>query len=331
MPDTFTSLSDLHLPEAASEMIVQASIKKSRIFGTGAMVDVRSIVAPTPSAGDVIVPFWTVPSASAQILDEGSTLEVLKVGGGKQKSPVLGRAFVLGSTDLSVVMSGADPVRALVDRLGEMWGPEYDRAAIASMLGFTSGTSSGASMAGNVLDISGASGEAAYLDADSAIDAAGLLGEDADALAFAIMHPSVRDWLKKQDLIATFLPSEGGGPVTLYQDKRVIVTNQATVTGAGADRVFRTMFVGAGAIGFAQADAKVPLETERRAAAGGGQEVVYSRNHFFCHPFGAAWQPGNGVPAKDSPSDAELGAGANWRRVYEGQNVRLATCVHKIG
>lgn len=329
--DEFTSLADLHLPESAAQMVVQESIKRSRIFGSGAMANISQIVTVTPSAGTVNVPFWSIPSHSAQILDEGTDLEVAKIGGGKQVAPVQGRAFVLGNTDLSVVMSGADPVRAIAERLGELWGPEYDRCAIATLLGFTSSTTSGASMEANVLDISGASGAAAYIDADAAIDTAALLGEDADELAFSFMHPNAVAWLKKQNLITTLLPSDGGAPINFYQEKRVISTNQNTVTGSGADRVYRTTFIGAGALGFAEGAAKVPLETEREGKKGGGRETLISRRHFVIHPFGAAWTPENNVPAKDFPSDAELAGAANWKRVYEGQNVRIATCVHKVG
>jgi hypothetical protein len=284
----------------------------------------------TPSAGTLIVPFWNTPEHDSQVLDEGTDLESNKITGGKQVTPIHGRAHTLGSTDLQRVMSGEDPVGAAVSQLGDMWGRDFDKVAVSTVAGFMATTVSGASMAGNTLDISSASGSSAYFDGDSVIDAAELLGENMDSLAVIAMHPKTYAKAQKDNLIAFDLPSNGGARLPTYQGKAVVVSNRMTVTGSGASAVYDTLLLGPGSIAFAEGAHPVPLETEREAKKGGGRSTIVSRRMFIMHPFGAEWAPGSGVPAKDFPSNAELAAAANWKRVYDGLNVRIVRLKHKL-
>lgn len=87
---------------------------------------------------------------------------------------------------------------------------------------------------------------------------------------------------------------------------------------------------GAGAIGYAEGTPKVPSEIEREALKNGGEEYLVTRRHFVLHPRGVKWDPVSGVPAKDTPSNAELAAKANWTRVYESKNIRIVRLVHKV-
>jgi hypothetical protein len=327
MPDAFTSLSDLHLPESAAAIVQEAAVGKSRFFNSGAVTDVSSVVQVNPSALQVVLPFWKTPDAELQLLSEGVNLEVKKVSGGKQVSPVLGRAAVFGNTDLSAIFSGADPVAALLGQMGDQFAREYDRVCVASAAGFLATTESGGSMAGNVLDVSAASGNAAKFDAAVAVDATALLGDDLDSLNIVIMHPQIYAKALKDDLIAFIQPSDGGQQIPTYQGKAVVVTGRATTAGSGASTVYNTIFCASGAFGFASGSHPNELETDRRALTGGGQSIAIGRRVFVLHPFGAQWI---GDPSADTASNAELATGTNWKRVYEAQNVRLVVLKSKV-
>jgi hypothetical protein len=94
--------------------------------------------------------------------------------------------------------------------------------------------------------------------------------------------------------------------------------------------VYDTYLFGPGAIGWGEGNPKVPTETGRAPLTNGGQEYLVSRRHFVMHPRGIRWTPISGVPSKQTPSDVELAATANWTAVYQHQNIRIVKFRHKI-
>jgi len=178
----------------------------------------------------------------------------------------------------------------------------------------------------NTLDISSLSGAASILDGDAFIDALGTLGDAEGKIQALAVHSATHRLMKKQGLIETIPPEDGKEEISLYQGKRVIVDDGMPVdTGK-----YTTYLFGAGAIGYAEGTPKVPSEIEREALKNGGEEYLVTRRHFVLHPRGVKWNPGSGVPAKDTPSNTELAAKANWTRVYESKNIRIVRLVHRV-
>jgi hypothetical protein len=188
-------------------------------------------------------------------------------------------------------------------------------------------------MTGNILDISEQSGEAAFIDASSSIEAIGLMGEDQDtALSFAIMHPKTYTYAKQIDLIETTIPSEGGDPIITYQGKTVIVSRRAPVVDVSPEGlVYTTIFAGRGSLGYAETPhPEGGVETHREPLKGGGRTSLISRRVMTIHPIGGDWVPGAGVPVKQFPSNSELADGGNWERKYELENVRMVALKHLL-
>jgi len=163
-------------------------------------------------------------------------------------------------------------------------------------------------------------------DSSAFVDANQLLGDSKEKLVAMAVHSATESLMAKNDDIDYIKDSEGQLLYKEYQGKRVIVDDGMPVS-AG---VYTTYLFGAGAIGFSEGSPKVPLETPREALTNGGEEYLISRRHFVMHPRGIKWDPTSGVPAKDTPSDAELAASANWTQAYEQKNIRIVQFKHRI-
>jgi hypothetical protein len=133
--------------------------------------------------------------------------------------------------------------------------------------------------------------------------------------------------MKKADLIEEIRPSDGGDPIPTYQNKVLIVDD-----GMPRESGIYTSFVfGQGAIGYVAANPKVPVEVAREALKGGGMDYIVQRRFLVMHPRGIRWSPQQNVPAKATPSNAELADPLNWVRCYDPKNIRIVMFKHKLG
>jgi len=100
--------------------------------------------------------------------------------------------------------------------------------------------------------------------------------------------------------------------------------------------VYTTYIFGAGAFGWGEGGAPVPVETARDALA--GDDILIHRRHFILHPRGVAFLNANlDVDPNDAnkgtnatPSNDNLANYLNWKRVYEPKNVRIVQFKHKL-
>jgi len=137
------------------------------------------------------------------------------------------------------------------------------------------------------------------------------------------MHSATVAKLTKDDLIETIPPSEGKPAVRTFLGKPVVVDDSLPVSGDG---VYTTYIFGAGAFGWGEGGAPVPVETARDALA--GDDILIHRRHFILHPRGVAFQ--NDSVTGATPSNAELANYKNWKRVYEPKNVRIVQFKHRL-
>ena len=90
--------------------------------------------------------------------------------------------------------------------------------------------------------------------------------------------------------------------------------------------VYTTYIFGAGAFGWGEGGAPVPVETARDALA--GDDILIHRRHFILHPRGVAFQ--DEVVTGATPSNTDLANYENWKRVYEPKNVRIVQFKHRL-
>jgi hypothetical protein len=336
MVDTPTALADVIVPEIFNPYVVQRSIELNAFFQSGVITDMSAVLAPqfaNNGAGDggggttVNMPFFNDLDGDDEVLDDAADLTINKITTGQDVAAILMRAKVFGSTDLAADLAGSDPMRVIGDRFADYWNRRYQDVLFSVLAGAMGTTVSGYSMAANVLNIGSLSGAAAYFDAESFIDAKGLLGDHQGQLAAVGMHSAVYNRIQKDNLIDFIQPSEGGEPIPYYGDKRVIVDDDCPRSGSGASTIYTTYLFGAGAVGWGAGSPKVPTETGRLPLKGGGQEYLVNRQKFICHIRGIQW---NGTPSKPTASNSELATATNWRRVYNAKLVRVVQFKHKL-
>jgi len=184
----------------------------------------------------------------------------------------------------------------------------------------------------NQHDISGvpAAKDDDVISAKTAVDAIYKLGDNADKLTGFAMHSATVAKLTKDDLIETIPPSEGKPAVRMFLGKPVIVDDSLPVnTDTG---VYTTYIFGAGAFGWGEGGAPVPVETARDALA--GDDILVHRRHFILHPRGVAFKNADLSDGKGgtnaTPSNGNLADPQNWERVYEPKNVRIVQFRHKL-
>lgn len=316
-----TVLGDVIVPEVFNPYMIERTAELSALWQSGIVAPVADITVPD-GGQKVQMPFWQDLVGDDQILSTDTDLTTGNIAAEKDVAIVNGRALVYGAKDLAGALAGDDPMDAIATLIGDKWARQMQKAVISALTG-SMGALAAETTPVNVYDISALTGAAAVIDAESLIDAGGMLGDAEGKLTSMAMHSATERKLRKLDLIEYLPDSEGKPTIATYQGKRVIV-DDAMPLNAG---VYTTYLFGAGAIGYAEGSPKVPIETDRNPAAGGGQDVLYSRRHFVLHPRGIAF---TGSAAKDTPTNAELATVSKWARVYESKNVRIVQFRHRL-
>jgi hypothetical protein len=312
-----TLISDILKPDVWQEYGAQRTMELSALWQSGIVATVLGITLPN-GGGSVNLPFFNDLTGDPENLSDSAALTVNNIGASKDAAAVIGRGKAWGVNDLSAVLSGADPFKAVLDLVAGFWA----RAQQRELLNTLSGAFAAASMSGNVHDISGGAGAAAVIGGGSVIDAAYKLGDAADQIAAFAMHSATVQKLLKDELITFVQPSTQSMGIPYYMGKRVIVDDSMPVSSG----VYTSYLFGPGAIGYAE-DAIGPqdIETDRDILA--GDTVATMRKRFMLHPRGIRWQ---GAPAGAFPSRAELATSTNWLRVFENKAIRIVQFKHKL-
>ena len=345
-----TAVADIIVPTEFEKYAIERTAELSR-FGESGIVEMAPEFDELAQGGgrEVKMPFWKDLSAPRQILSDSGSLSVNKITSDQDIARIHNDAQVWSVNHLAKVISGDDPMQAIVDLVAGYWS-RTDEALIISCL---KGIFASASMAGNLLAIQSEStagqnantrlNGATFVDACAKLgdacaklgDACAKLGDAADVLTAVAMHSATEAYLRKLDLI-DFLPeSEGKDMLRVFQGRRVIVDDSLPVRGGMGDgQVYTTFLFGRGAFakGVAPLDgaplqggfgtegvelARVPLDSDT---------VLINRRRYILHPRGVKFT--SAVVAGDSPRNSELENGNNWSRVWENKNVRIVAVTH---
>jgi hypothetical protein len=323
---TETRLADMIVPTKFNKYVQTLSTQKSELFTSGIITDLSSVIDAEIEGKTVNMPFFNDLDASdaEQILDDSTDLTVSKMTTGQDVAVKLLRGKAFGSTDLAADLSGADPIDAIANRFADWWNKRMQTALLSTL----QGAMGSAAMAANVNDISALTGGAQYFDADSFIDSAFLLGDEQGGLTGVAVHSLTLKAMVKADLIDFVPDSQGKLTVPTYLGKSVLVDDSMPVSGAGATRVFTTYIFGPGAIGYGEKSPKTPVEVERQALKGMGQEYIVNRRQWVMHPRGVKWL--GTTQAGVTPSNTELATTTNWQRVYDAKIVRIVAFKHML-
>jgi len=341
MSVTKTIISDVIVPEVFNPYVIQRTAELSAFYQSGIIARNPELDRLASSGGKLInMPFWEDLTGDDEVLSDTEALTVGKITAKQDVAVLLARGKAWSVNDLAKALSGDDPMAAIGDLVAAYWARRFQAILIKTLDGIFSHATTDAGtiaiddgeqggdatfgMDTNKHDISGApdAEDDDVISAKTAVDAIYKLGDNADKLTGFAMHSATVAKLTKDDLIETIPPSEGKPAVRMFLGKPVVVDDSLPVSNG----VYTTYIFGAGAFGWGEGGAPVPVETARDALA--GDDILIHRRHFILHPRGVAFQ--NKVVTGATPSNDELANPQNWKRVYEPKNVRIVQFKHKL-
>jgi hypothetical protein len=322
MPEvTKTIISDVIVPEVFNPYVIERTAELSAFYQSGIIARNPELDRLASSGGRLLnMPFWEDLDGDDEVLSDTTALTVDKITAKQDVAALLTRGKAWSVNDLAKALSGDDPMAAIGDLVAEYWARRFNVILIKTLDGIFGHDDT--EMDTNQHDISAGVGEAAVIDAKTAVDAIYKLGDNADKLTGFAMHSATVAKLTKDDLIETIPPSEGKPAVRTFLGKPVVVDDSLP----NDNGVYTTYIFGAGAFGWGEGGAPVPVETARDALA--GDDILIHRRHFILHPRGVAFQ--DEVVTGATPSNTDLADYENWERVYEPKNVRIVQFKHRL-
>ncbi len=331
-----TAVADIIIPTEYEKNAIERTAELSTFAQSGIVEAAPEFDELAGMGGrEVHMPFWKDISGARQILSDSAPLAVNKIGSDQDLARIHNDGNAWSVNHLASVISGGDPMQAIVDLVAGYWA-RTDEALIISCL---KGVFAAGSMAGNRLGIASETiagqSDATKLNGITFIDATHKLGDRADRLTSIAMHSSTESALRKLDLIDFIPDSEGKTQIRIFQGRRVIVDDSLPVRAGTTDGfVYTSYLFGPGAFGkgSARLDSK-PLQggfgtegVELARLPLDSDSVLINRRRYILHPRGVKFT--SAAVAGDSPTNAELENGANWTRVYENKNVRIVAIDH---
>lgn len=328
-----TKIADVIVPEVFNPYVTERTSDLARFY-LGGIVSTNPELDRLATAGGKLInmPFWSDLTGDDEVLSDSSALTPAKITASQDVAALLMRGKAWSVNDLAVALSGDDPMGAIGDLVAEYWARKRSAVALASLKGAIADNvaNDGGDM---VADVKGATNagvsDTTKFSGDVFIDGQATFGDAIGGLSGVAFHPTVYHNLKKLDNINFEKESQGDLEVETYRGLRVIVDRNMPFTpaagNAGGDAAasYTTYLFGQGALGMGNGGAPVPTETDRDSLA--GEDILVTRDHFIMHPRGIKFTSSS--VAGTSPTNTELGNAANWDRVYERENVRVAAIV----
>src|SRR5689334_501519 len=197
-----TAVADVIIPTEFEKYAIERTAELSRFGESGIIEMAPEFDALTQVGGrEVKMPFWKDLTAARQLLSDAASLAVNKIAADQDIARIHNDAQVWSVNHLAKVISGDDPMQAIVDLVAAYWA-RTDEGLIVSCL---KGMFGAASLAGNLLSIKSetiaGTNAATRLNGATFVDATQKLGDRGDRLTAIAMHSATEAALRKLDLI----------------------------------------------------------------------------------------------------------------------------------
>ena len=328
-----TRIQDVIVPEVFNPYFIQRTSEIARFYMGGIISNDAELDRLATAGGKLInMPFWDDLTGDDEILTDSSPLTPARITASQDVAALHTRGKAWSVNDLAKALSGDDPMGAIADLVADYWARRRQAVLLASLAGVIADNDANDSD-DMIADASGATvadvADSTKFSGDVFIDGQSTFGDAIGGLSGVAFHPVVYHNLKKIDNISFEKESQGALEIETYRGLRVIVDRNMPYTAAGGTddtdtAPFYTSYLfGSGAIGMGNGAAPVPSETDRDSLA--GDDILVTRDHFVMHPRGVKFTSSS--VASTTPSNTELESAANWDRVYERENVRIAAII----
>lgn len=325
MANEITRLLDVVTPEVFNAYMNNFTEEKSAIIQSGVAVADPSVSRNITEGGLLVnMPFWNDLDGEDETLGDGEkALTTGKITASQDISAVMYRGRAWSVNELAAVISGDDPLGALLSKIASWW-LRREQAVLMSVLKglFTSG---GALASTHLLDQSEEG-----ITAESVLNAKQLLGDSSERLSMVVLHSAVYTQLQKLNLIAFIPDAQGKINIPTYLGYRVVVDDGAPKTGAGEEAVYTSYLFASGAIG-RNTGAPSKLTTfEKGRDPYKGNDQVFTRRAFTMHPYGVKWTNNSIESGEITPTNADLEKASNWSKVYEDKQIGIIAINHLL-
>jgi hypothetical protein len=288
------------------------------------------------SAGGSIIdmPFWQDISRvepNGMTDDETTSATPLKTGASEEKARKLYWHQSWSQADMAgVIATGnrADPLKAIAEFAEGYWRRVTQLTLIQVLNGVLADNvaNDSADMRYRIYsDVVAGSITAANRISPAALTAARLtMGEFMDELGTIIMHSKVYGDALNQEAISFVQPSHLPFKIATFAGMSVIVSDDVTVTAGTNSPMYRSYILGPGVVTYGTSMPDIPVEVFRNPEKGngGGVETLHNRRYALIHPKGFKYLSASGT--SKSPTWANLATAANWDRVRQRKNIKLA-------
>lgn len=324
-----TKISDVIVPEVFNPYVIERTTELAKFY-MGGIVSSNAELDRLATAGGKLInmPFWQDLTGADEVLSDSGALTPAKITAGQDVAALLMRGKAWSVNDLAKALSGDDPMGAIADLVATYWARRYQAVGLSSLAGvFAKNVSAnGGDMIADVSVplLANVTADSKF-SADAFVDGQATFGDVIGAISGIAVHPDVYHNLKKIDGTSFEKESQGALEIETYRGLRIIVDRTLPYTPVDTTNAakYTSYLFGSGALGLGQGGAPVPSETDRDSLA--GEDILITRSHFIMHPRGVAFTSAS--VAGSSPTNAELADAANWNRVYERGNVRMAAVI----
>jgi hypothetical protein len=283
------------------------------------------------------IPFYKTIGGEPDNYDGKTDITVDVPEGDAQVGVVYGRAHGWKAQEfVKDFNSGADPMKQITSQVAKYWQKQRQAILIQILNGVfgVTGNADWALHTTNLATTGNAVNAENKLGATTVADAIQkAVGDASGEFGLAIMHSKVATALAGLDLLEFRKYTDANGiqrnlniadinGMTVIVDDGVPTVNS---TSASGQKEYTTYLFGTGAIQYAPAKVDTPVETARDAKTAGGHDELITRVRETLHPNGFKFVVPSGMTA--SPTNAQLGAVANWDIVANPKGIAMARII----
>ena len=320
-------------PEVFSGYMAEQPTWNDAIINSGILVQDSTIMDLIGEKGNVAtLPFYVpIDEAESQALNnDGETDNTpVEISGKKQTAMLIQRMKAWKAQDFTKELTGADPMTHVANSVAGF----YRQTRVRDLMAIVDATLSLNGMTNHITDLSESTGTGTVTD-ENKVNATTLiyakqkaLGDSSDNMGLLFLHSYMYAKYQALGLVdynKYTVTNALAGDVNLPSINGFIpiVSDRFTVDTSKTNPVYKTYMIGAGAfLTCDKTNYEDPYYADYDPETKAGIRKLYTKQGYVLHPNGFSIDQ-NKI-AKESPTNTELGAKANWSLVYNHKNIRM--------